>query len=95
MVWVLSVGPFPNRTGEVSPHPALQWSVLGECMMAARVDVLVAGPADDDGLAAPFCHEVDPGRPVGPVVAVEVGEFADVVHFNLVPRVACSSRISA
>src|SRR5215468_6124641 len=52
------------------------------------MDVLMARTADDDGLAAPFGHEVYPGRPVGPVMAVEVGELADVVDFDLVPRVA-------
>ncbi|MDQ7909787.1 hypothetical protein RB614_35345 [Phytohabitans sp. ZYX-F-186] len=45
------------------------------------MDVLVAGAADDDGLAAPLDQEADPGRPV---MAVEVSELADVVHFDLV-----------
>jgi hypothetical protein len=39
-------------------------------------------------LRRPFGHEVRPGRSVGPVVAVEVGELADVVNFDLVPRLA-------
>jgi hypothetical protein len=31
---------------------------------------------------------VNPCRPVGPVVAVQIGELADVVDFDLVPRLA-------
>ena len=52
----------------------------------SRVDVLVAGAADDQGLPSSFRHEVHPGgllRTAGPV---EIGEFADVVNLEVLPR---------
>jgi hypothetical protein len=47
------------------------------------VDVLVAGSADHEVLASSLGHEVYPGWFVGIVRAVEVGEFCDVVNFDV------------
>lgn len=48
----------------------------------------MAGAADDQGLAAPFRHEVHPCGFVGPVVTVEVSEFAQVMDFQPVGGLA-------
>jgi hypothetical protein len=85
VVWILSVGPFPNRAGHFRDTQLSNDRCPGGCADAAGVGVLVAVTADDEALAAPFGHEVHPSRSVGPVVAAEVGELADVVHFDVRP----------
>lgn len=52
------------------------------------VDVLVAGTADDKGLAAAGGHPQDPLRLWFPPVGVEIFQRPDVMHFDLVSRSA-------
>jgi hypothetical protein len=50
------------------------------------MDVLVAGAADDKGLAVAGCHPRGPFGLVFLPLGVEVFEGPDVVHLGLVPR---------
>ncbi len=50
------------------------------------MDVLMAGAADDQGLAAACCHLLDPCGLLGPPLASEILEMPDVMHFDLLPR---------
>jgi hypothetical protein len=77
-----SVGPPPNRTCPVKWHPALQCSSWALCRTSG-VDVLVAGAADDQGLAAAGSHPRGPFRWVLAPFGIEVLEGAYVVHLNL------------
>ena len=52
------------------------------------MDALVAGAADDEGLAAACGHPRGPFRLLLPPFGVEVFECPDVVHLDLIPRVA-------
>jgi hypothetical protein len=52
------------------------------------VDVLVAGAADDEGLAAACSHPRDPFGLVFLPLGVEVFEGTDMVHLDLVLRSA-------
>ncbi len=52
------------------------------------MDVLVAGAADDKGLAVAGGHPRDPFGLVFPSPGVEVFEGTDMVHLDLVPRSA-------
>jgi hypothetical protein len=45
------------------------------------MDVMVAACANDKRLAAQGDHALDPPWPILPANSVEVGQFADVVHF--------------
>lgn len=83
-----SVGPSPNRTGEISPHPALQWSFSGGGCGPSRMDVLVACFADHEGFASTFSHQVYPRGPFRPSWLVEISEFADVVDLQSDPPFA-------
>lgn len=83
-----SVGPSPNRTGEISPHPALQWSFSGGGCGPSRMDVLMACFADHEGFASTFSHQVYPRGPFRPSWLVEISEFADVVDLQSDPPFA-------
>jgi len=48
------------------------------------VDALVAGAADDQGLAAARGHLLDPGGPGGPSLGVQVLQMPNVVHLDAV-----------
>ncbi len=52
------------------------------------MDVLVAVAADDQGLAVVCEHARGPFRLLLPPFGVEVFECPDVVHLDLIPRVA-------
>ena len=43
----------------------------------------MAGVADDEGFASPFCHERRPRGLVGLSRRAEVGELADLVNIHL------------
>jgi hypothetical protein len=52
------------------------------------VDVLVAGAADNEGLAAAGGHPLDPLGLLFPPFRVEVFQRLNVMHFDLFPRAA-------
>jgi hypothetical protein len=54
-------------------------------MWLPGVDGVVAGKADDEGLAPPPRHQVRPRGPWLPRLA-KIGEFADLVHVHLSRR---------
>jgi len=74
-----SVGPFPNRAGELSQHMALPCSFPGGGCDPSGVDALVAVVADHEGLASAHGHQTNPRAPIWSPWLVEVGEFTDVV----------------
>ena len=77
-----SVGLFPNGACELSPHPALRWSLSDGFGGSSSVDVFVASAADHQGLAPSHGHEVHPGGFVPVAGLVEIGEFANVVDLK-------------
>src|SRR3984957_19167557 len=82
-----SGGPRSEPDGCLSTHPALQRFSRAVRGWLPVVDGLVAGCADDEGLAPHFRHQ---GRPGGLLAAwpYQVGELSDLVAFHRGPGVA-------
>ena len=78
----------PARTGRASfPASWLSSDLLRGCRGGLPcVDGVVAGLADHEGLALPFCHELCP-RGLWSSRCDEVGEFADLVDLDVGPLV--------
>ena len=75
----------PHRTGRArfkGIRLSSDYSV-SFCGWLPGVDGVVAVGADHKGLAAPFCHDRRPCRPLRLAELVEVGELSDVVHLNV------------
>jgi hypothetical protein len=67
----------------LSPHVALRWLLREVRNWLSRVDHVVAGATDHQGLAPPPGHQLDPFR-LWPSRSVKVCESADVVHRDAV-----------
>jgi hypothetical protein len=52
------------------------------------MDVVVATPADYEGLATAACHHFDPTRLLAPSLAVQIFEPSKVMHLDVVVRTA-------
>jgi hypothetical protein len=84
---VLSIG--PSRTGLTGfPAPCSPVITSERVWWLAQRGCPRGGLADDQGLASSHGHEVDPRGPLGSAGSVQVGELADVVDLQVLPRLA-------
>src|SRR6516162_10827419 len=74
--------PRSEPDGRLSAHPALQRFSRAVRGWLPVVDGLVAGCADDEGLAPHFGHQGCPGGLLAAWLAGEVGELAGLVGFH-------------
>ena len=79
---VLFRRPLPERYVRLSAHTALQRLFQGNDSESPGVGLLVAGSADDEGLAPTHGHHAYPCGFLGAAWLVQVRELADVVHLQ-------------